>query len=306
MTPPRAKDIAYVRFQVPDLDAAEKWLSDFGLARASRTEDALCMKGGNGAPFAWVAHKGEARFLGLGFDMGDDAMLDALAAKTGVAPATNAELGGGKIIRLTDPDGFTIEAVLRPHGAPETLPPRQKLNDAREKARLNTQSAPPNGPASVWRLGHAVVNVTDFRKSEAWYKTHFGLITSDEIELAPGATLGAFLRCDQGTRPVDHHTLFLVGTGKPGFNHAAFEVTDADALLSGHHVMKEKGHNHAWGIGRHILGSQIFDYWRDPFGFTLEHWTDGDLFSADHAPSKQSLEQLIGTRWGPTAPAHMA
>ncbi len=306
MTSPRAKDIAYVRFQVPDLDMIEAWLSDFGLARAARTADTLYMKGGNGAPFAYVAHKGEPRFLGLGFDMGEDAMLGVLAAMTGVTPATNAEPGGGKILRLTDPDGFAMEAVVRPHAAPETLPSRQKLNDARDKARLNAQSCPQGGPARVWRLGHAVVNVTDFRKSEVWYKAHFGFLTSDEIELAPDMPLGAFLRCNQGTRPVDHHTLFLVGTGKPGFNHAAFEVIDADALLSGHHVMKEKGYNHAWGIGRHILGSQIFDYWRDPFGFALEHWTDGDLFNEAHGSHKAKLDDLIGTHWGPTAPAHMA
>lgn len=29
----------------------------------------------------------------------------------------------------------------------------------------------------------------------------------------------------QGERYVDHHTLFLVGTGRARFNHAAFEVS---------------------------------------------------------------------------------
>ena len=29
-----------------------------------------------------------------------------------------------------------------------------------------------------------------------------------------------------------------------------------------------------------MLGSQIFDYWRDPWGHTVEHWTDGDLLDA--------------------------
>ena len=31
-------------------------------------------------------------------------------------------------------------------------------------------------------------------------------------------------------------------------------------------VLAARGYPHAWGVGRHILGSQIFDYWRDPFG----------------------------------------
>ena len=50
--------------------------------------------------------------------------------------------------------------------------------------------------------------------------------------------------------------------------------------MCGHDWLKEKGRRHEWGVGRHILGSQIFDYWRDPWGHTLEHWTDGDLLDA--------------------------
>ena len=52
------------------------------------------------------------------------------------------------------------------------------------------------------RLGHCVLNVRNFRESEAWYKSRFGLITSDEINLgSPEQALGAFLRCDRGPIP---------------------------------------------------------------------------------------------------------
>ena len=34
------------------------------------------------------------------------------------------------------------------------------------------------------RLGHCVLNVKNFSESEAWYKSRFGLITSDEINLS--------------------------------------------------------------------------------------------------------------------------
>ena len=33
------------------------------------------------------------------------------------------------------------------------------------------------------------------------------------------------------------------------------------------------------GVGRHVLGAQVFDYWRDPWGHVLEHFTDGDLLT---------------------------
>ena len=150
---------------------------------------------------------------------------------------------------------------------------------------------------------HAVVNVGDFRESEAWYKERFGLVTSDEIRLGDDETtaIGAFLRCDRGPVHVDHHTLFLVGSGTPSFNHAAFEVRDHDDLMLGYSHLVAAGRDHQWGVGRHILGSQVFDYWNDPNGFTVEHWTDGDLFDAEHPPQVATLDELMGSQWGPTA-----
>ena len=54
-----------------------------------------------------------------------------------------------------------------------------------------------------------------------------------------------------------------------------------DAVGMGQRVLRDRGWKHAWGIGRHILGSQIFDYWQDPWGDKHEHYCDGDLFTAD-------------------------
>src|SRR5208282_1289009 len=145
-----------------------------------------------------------------------------------------------------------------PAPAPRIEPPaRAPLNDAYATPRLNALKRLAKGPSHVKRLGHCVLNVKNFRESEAWYKSRFGLITSDEINLeSPERALGAFLRCDRGAVPSDHHTLFLLGTGKPGFNHAAFEVADFDDLMSGHDWLKEKDRRHEWGVGRHLLGSQ--------------------------------------------------
>ena len=114
------------------------------------------------------------------------------------------------------------------------------------------------------------------------------------------------MRCDRGATPTDHHTLFLVQSPKgPGFNHAAFEVADFDDLMAGHQQLKDAGRHAEWGVGRHILGSQIFDYWRDPWGHTLEHWTDGDLFTAADGSNVASLTDLMGVQWGPAAPPTM-
>ena len=72
--------------------------------------------------------------------------------------------------------------------------------------------------------------------------------------------------------------------------------------MAGNQFLKARGHRHDWGVGRHILGSQVFDYWRDPWGHRVEHWTDGDLFDASVAPNVADLQTMMGHQWGPAAP----
>ncbi|MBI1238799.1 MAG: glyoxalase [Alphaproteobacteria bacterium] len=302
----KAADLAFVRFSAPDLDVMETFLADFGMTRAARSDEALAMKGIGGAPALHVTQKGEPGFAGLAFLLPDEASLGALADHAGVPVQTLGVPGNPKGVRLTDPNGFSVEALVWAKTNAEAPPAHAPINSARGRPRRNEVSRVAGGPARVVRLGHCVINVRDFRESEAWYKEHFGLITSDEIDLAPGQALGAFLRCDRGTMPVDHHTLFLVGTGEPKFNHAAFEVVDFDDLMTGHSHLKAKGYAHEWGVGRHILGSQVFDYWRDPWGHAVEHWTDGDLFDAASGSRHATLAELMGTQWGPDAPPTMA
>ena len=302
----RVTDIAYVRFRAPDLDQMETFLGEFGMVRANRDGDLLYMRGSDTRPFVHVTVKGEPGFDGLAFQAESVEDLQRLASAAGVAVEDHNALGCGKVVRLRDPDGFLVEVVAgedRPAQLPVLRHPL--LNEGEARRRVGVAQRIDGGPSQVKRLGHCVINVTDFRKSEDWYKGRFGLVTSDEIELAPDMALGAFLRCDRGAMHVDHHTLFLVGTGQPGFNHAAFEVANFDDLMAGHDHLAKAGRRHEWGVGRHLLGSQIFDYWRDPWGHTVEHWTDGDLFNNETPPNKTGLAELMAAQWGPDAPPTM-
>ena len=92
------------------------------------------------------------------------------------------------------------------------------------------------------------------------------------------------------------------GATAPGLLHAAFEVANLDDLMLGHQHLKAKKRQAAWGVGRHIMGSQVFDYWKDPFGNELEHWTDGDLFTAADPPQKLPMSALLAVQWGSPHP----
>ena len=302
----KVEDIAHVRFQAPDLARMEQFLINFGLSKCE-TPDAsnrLYMRGLGTAPFIHVTELGEPAFLGLGVRAASLTDLQTLAVAVGVMVEDFNGPGAGKVVRLVDPDGNAVEVI-----AGQTESPHQPLaepppwNSAHQRPRERVAKRVGLGAASVVRLGHAVLSVSDFRKSEAWYKSHFGFLTSDEIEVAPGASLGAFMRCDRGDTPTDHHTLFIAQLPPgPGFNHAAFEVSDIDDLMRGHAHLKEIKAEPEWGVGRHFLGSQVFDYWRDPWGFTLEHWTDGDLFTSSDPARMASIEELMGVQWGAAMP----
>ena len=300
----RIEDIAYVRFAAPDLDEMERFAVSFGLTPTVRTASRLICRTAGAEPVAHVTDLGDARFVAVGFRAESISELERLAAQDGAVVESLDWPGGGKVVRLKDPDGHGVEVVAgQAKVEPLTVRGEPARNSARARSRSRTTVRVDSGPSTVLRLGHAVLEVTDFRRSESWYKARFGFITSDEIEMAPGLAIGAFMRCDRGNIPTDHHTLFLLQSPRaPALNHAAFEVAHFDDLMVGHDHLKQDGRIPAWGIGRHILGSQIFDYWKDPFGNELEHWTDGDLFTAADGSNTAALEDLLGFQWGPLHP----
>lgn len=302
----KAVDVAYVRFSAPDLERMRGFLLEFGLTEVEGPDETLYMRGAGPAPFLHATAPGEAGFAGVGLKLAGLSDLERLAAAEGVAIEPLNSPGGGQVVRLRDPDGQMVEAVAgQAEADPLPLPAAPAWNSARTHDRRHATKRIAAGPARVLRLGHCVLNVSDFRASEAWYKDRFGFITSDEIALSPEFSMGAFLRCDRGAELTDHHTLFLAQSPRgPGFNHAAFEVADLDDLMRGHAHLAAAGREAAWGVGRHILGSQVFDYWRDPFGHTLEHWTDGDLFSAEDGSNTATVADLLGVQWGPAMPAN--
>jgi catechol 2,3-dioxygenase-like lactoylglutathione lyase family enzyme len=211
--------------------------------------------------------------------------------------------GGGLRVCLTDPSGFEVHAIFG-QDAVEPIAHRAALpfNSADSMPRINGAQRPPAGPPEVIRLGHVVLELANFQATCAWYTQHFGLIPSDVQVLPDGSPAVAFLRLDRGNTPTDHHTLALAQGFLPKHSHTAYELLDADAVGMGQRVLRERGWRHAWGIGRHVLGSQIFDYWADPWGDKHEHYCDGDLFTADQPTGIHRVSREAMSQWGQEMP----
>lgn len=301
MTP--IKDILYVRFTVTDLQRQQQFLQKFGL-QAEIKDGLLLARGTDNVPYIYLAEEAsEAAFISVGFEAESEAALREIAAIDQIEIEANPLPGGGLIARLEDPNGFKVEVVTNLQPTPSlSVAARSGFNSGTEKQRIGARVTFTDSDCLIKRLGHAVLFVRDFRATFAWYAERLGLMISDEIVMEKAGeeqTLGAFTRCNRGEEFVDHHTMFFIQAEKPGFNHAAFEVADWDVLMKSHYELMKAGYRHSFGVGKHILGSQVFDYWKDPEGFTLEHFTDGDLFNEAFGSHKRPVSDLVGTIWGP-------
>lgn len=298
------QDIAFVRYQVTDLDRMEEFLLDFGLHRAARTGNALYMRGAGISHHLHISELGpEDATIGFGLRVRDATDLYVLAEHIGAKVENNPEPGGGQRVRFVDPAGFVVDVL---HGqvqhAPLLVREPLEFNSAAGRRRQGRSIRLRPTPSSVMRLGHVAALVPDFGKSLAFYRDVLGMRSVDTYWAGEdGNMIAAFMRCGLGDEWTDHHTLALITAqdGKARFDHSAFEVLDLDDVVQGGDYLKSRGWHRAWGVGRHVQGSQIFDYWRDPFNNKIEHWTDGDQVN-DRTPGHHTPISEEGLRqWGP-------
>lgn len=306
----RATELAFLRWEKRQLAATERFWRDFGMHIASASPQRVVARGTGPAPCIAIAIQGSRdRFVGPAFRMSDDTDLERYVQTLGARRLPPDSIpGGGVGIELTDPSGRSVWLLQRQQLA-EPLPVRAPLiadmNCAQHAPRVNRTVRPPIEPAKIVRLGHVVMQTLDFAGMMDWYQRVLGIIPTDVQYLADGSPALAFCRLNLGDQPADHHTLVIVGGIEEKYEHSAYEVIDLDALGQGQQVLRAQGHKHMWGIGRHVLGSQLFDYWFDPDGFEYEHYTDGDLFTADFETTYSPLTFGSIWAWGQDAPASM-
>jgi catechol 2,3-dioxygenase-like lactoylglutathione lyase family enzyme len=301
----KVEDLAWLEFEKPDLDAAERFAHDFGFATAYRTDTELHLRGTLPGSQCVTIRKGRtSRFIGPTFRAADRADLDRLARVAGASVRERDSLGGGAAVDLVDPSGVPVRVVAGVEQLPALPQPTSPLVlNFGQVRRVNATQRPPREPARIERLGHVVLETPSFERTLDWYLHHLGLIVSDFLyfpgQRERGPTM-AFIRCDRGATPADHHTLaMLLGPGRR-YVHSAYQVADLDTVAAGGEFLRERGYQRAWGIGRHIQGSQIFDYWRDPDSVMVEHFADGDMFDNTVKVGWAPMTASGLSQWGPS------
>lgn len=300
----KVHDIAWLEFEKPDLDRTETFAKAFGFAIADRTPDGLQLRGTDaGSPCVLVRRGQRSRFAAVAFRAQDESDVRRLAAATGCRPHNLPPHLGGLAVDLIDPSGVTVRVVAGTHelaSLPAQTP--HTFNFGPTLHRVNTPQRPLRKPATVQRLGHLVLQTTTYMQTLNWYLDTLGMIVSDFLYLPGQRERGpnmSFIRCDRGETPTDHHTLALSLGLSNRYVHSAYQVCDLDSLAAGGEYLAECGYRRSWGVGRHIQGSQIFDYWRDPDGFMVEHFTDGDMFDCSLEPGWSPFSASGLAQWGP-------
>lgn len=302
----KVEDLAWLEFEKPDLDAAERFAHDFGFVTVARTADTLYLRGAMaGTQCVVIRQAPRSRFVAPAFKAVSRTDVERLAKANNASVRELRGPSGGVGVDLQDPSGIPVRVVADVEQLPELA--RQQplvLNFPGRTNRANATQRPPREPARIERLGHVVLESASFQGALDWYLQNLGLIVSDFLYFPGQRDRGpamAFTRCDRGATPADHHTMAMTLGPARRYLHSAFQVADLDAVAAGGEYLKEHRYHHAWGIGRHIEGSQIFDYWRDLDGFMVEHFADGDMFDSTVEPGWSQLSASHLNQWGPPA-----
>ncbi len=123
------------------------------------------------------------------------------------------------------------------------------------------------------RFGHVVFGSTDTQATVDYYVNGLGFRISDRLPEVEAT----FLRCS-----TDHHNMLILPAPVPCMNHYALELEDFDAIgLRGVEVVQERPDASVYGIGRHVVGSNVFWYLLDPAGGMFEFFADMDQITND-------------------------
>jgi catechol 2,3-dioxygenase-like lactoylglutathione lyase family enzyme len=284
--------LSSIEIGAPHTDDVRAFYRDFGLVEpaAGRFETA---DGGEQLRITQAPHR-TLRELAIGIDDEDDLARAASAlARLGVA----AERSARSLDAVEPVTGVRVRLAVEPRLV-QKPPSRPPLNAPGRAARVNARS--PAALASVpalrpRKLSHVVLASPDSAATRRFFVEGVGFRVSDEM---PGG-IASFLRCS-----TDHHNLLVQQAPVSFLHHTAWEMDDVDAVgRAASAMVAADPARHAWGLGRHGIGSNYFWYLRDPAGAFAEYTSDLDVIAEDEAwKVAASLPAHPLAAWGPPVP----
>lgn len=198
--------------------------------------------------------------------VGDAAGLEAVGAELARDREVARDADG--TLRTTDETGFAIAFRVADRTAAEFDVPQYNVGDVTPRMNVPID---PDMRARPIRIGHVVFTIPQAGAEEAcaFYRERLNFRLSDRAK-----DTGDFMRCEGAS---DHHSLFLAHRmDKASFGHAAFELGSFDEIMLGGKYMAKQGWDTRTRPGRHIMGSNLFWYFKCPCGGATEYFADMD------------------------------
>ncbi|GAB6853279.1 VOC family protein [Asaia astilbis] len=284
-----------ITFGVHDMEAAYRFLIDWGLTERLKTPERLeftTQDGGevivrpHDAPDLPPAIEEGNTVRQIVWGVASESALEELVSRIASHPEYEAAEPGGTP-RLRDPNGlglaFRVKRRQPVKGNP-TLP-----NAPGVTHRLD-QRSPVYTQAKPLQIGHVVLFTADYAAMRAFYLDVLGFIVSDEY---PGH--GCFMRCAQ--RGGHHNQFILNRPGRPGVNHVAFTLNDVHEVIGGGLAMSRKGWKTEIGPGRHPISSAYFWYFENPLAAPLEYYADEDYCTEAWEPQTFERRPELFAEW---------
>jgi catechol 2,3-dioxygenase-like lactoylglutathione lyase family enzyme len=272
---------------VPDVEKGAAFYRDFGLMPVA-ADNAVRIDAANGV--AGFLHEGPRKRLHhLTFVIDGGATAEFVSR----LHAEGVERVDGDGVWFRDPDGNLIQLAVLPKRSPAS----KSQMDVRICAAGERGAPDDAGEIRPRRLGHVLLFSPDVLRQVAFYERVLGLRLSDR-----SGEIVAFMHSPHGS---DHHILAFGKSERPGFHHASFELDAIDKIGMAAMQMSEKGHREGWGFGRHYIGSNYFQYVRDPWGSFAEYFCDIDYIPAGCTwePRDVPPERALFV-WGPQPPPY--
>lgn len=264
------------------------YLDTWGLSEVA-TDGNLSYMAAEGSPEPFVVRLREAddkRIDLISLGAADRAAVDRLASLLGSAnvqlvtePRDLTTYGGGYGFRFFDGDGRTLEVCCE-----------VEEHEARE---IEPMEAIPRS------LSHVVINSADPESTVAWYMQHLGMAISDQLTMPGMGDLMWFLRCSPW-----HHTFAVVRGPHASLHHLSFEMRGVEENMMATGRVMRAGIERIWGPGKHKAGDNMFNYFIDPAGNTMEYTTELELVDeATWVPHKYPIvEPMVADQWGTANP----
>ncbi|MDQ3060019.1 MAG: VOC family protein [Pseudomonadota bacterium] len=287
--------IDHFALAVPDLQEQARFLEALGL-RVERQSERLLLRTGDSDHIWAIILPGERKklaYVAMACYDSDLEQIRTQVEQAGGSFEAAHPAGDAQGFWFRDPDGILFQVKAGAKTQPDAKSRMPELSIA-----SNVRGAPARSAARTvhpTRLSHMALFSSNVTQSLAFHTQALGVKLADRS--------GEIIAFTYGRHGSDHHLLAFLASGGPGLHHASWDVPSVEDCGLGNTQLRAAGYARHWGPGRHVLGSNYFNYAKDSFGqwWELSAHIDYIEKDADWVVANFSDEDSLYL-WGPDLP----